>query len=75
VEKQIVILIAEVKYPSSDAVYLTANSYVLEKSNYKALETAWEDFRSHVETNGFRIVNSMVYVIPPKQIAETVVVK
>lgn len=68
--KNLVVLIAEVKYPSSEATYLTASAYVLEKGNTKALEAAKEDFKSHVETEGFKIVNMLLYFVPKEQIAD-----
>jgi hypothetical protein len=68
--KRLMVLIALVKYPSNDYFYLTANSYLVESNNADALENAAMDFRSHVETDGFKITHFMVYVVPQGQIAD-----
>lgn len=67
-DKQIVILIAQVKYPSSNATYLSSASYVINREDTEALQNAWKDFRSHVETDDFKIVNSMIYIVPREQV-------
>lgn len=64
--KQLVILIAQVKYPSSNASYLTANSYVTESS--EELEKAWDDLRDRIEVDDFKVINNLVYVVPADQI-------
>jgi hypothetical protein len=64
--KPITILIANVKYPSGDSYYLSANSYLLD--GIDELEKSIEDFRNNVEVDGFRIVNMMAYQVPESQI-------
>lgn len=63
-EKITIVLIADVKYPSSNNSYLTANSYVIEKGNMESLEASEKDFKSKVEVDGFKIVNFLAYIIP-----------
>lgn len=66
--KQLIILIAQVKYPSSNNTYLTANSYVIEKG--EELEKIWNSLRDEVEKEGFKIINNLVYIVPEEQITD-----
>ena len=68
--KHLIILSAQVKYPSGDYAYLTANSYVLEKQDANLLEAIANDFRTNIETDGFKITNLLVYIVPQEQITE-----
>lgn len=74
-ENDLIVFIAKVKYPDKELTYLTADSYVVKKRDIKALSDAYEHFKSGVETQGFTIVDSLVYAVPRKQIAETVIVR
>ena len=66
-EKQLLILIAEAKYPSSTTTFLFARSGVF--TDIKDLSQAWAEFRSELAADGFEILNnSMVYVVPEDQI-------
>jgi len=66
--KHLIVLIAQVKYPSSNSTYLTANSYLVEKDSMKDLEKSKEDFRSEIEKDNFKIINFLVYVVPKEQL-------
>lgn len=66
----LIVLIAEVKYPSSDVTYLTASSYLIEQGKVDQHDKAVEDFRGKIETDNFKIVNMLVYVVPREQIQE-----
>lgn len=64
--KHLIIVIADVKYPSSENTYLTANSYVVQDGNSDDYENSIKDFREHVEVDGFQILSMMIH-IPPKE--------
>ncbi len=64
----ILVLVAEVKYPSSNNTYLSANSYAIEKDDMGALEKSTEDFKAKVQTGGFKIVNFLIYIVPDEQL-------
>lgn len=66
--KSLFILVAQIKYPSSDSFFLTANSYVVEKGSTEGFEAAIETFRNEVEVDGFKLINFMAYVVPDEQI-------
>jgi len=68
--KNVVVLIAQVKYPSSETNYMTAESYVMEKGSMHTIDSVAADFRSKIETDGFKITNFLVYVVPQEQIIE-----
>jgi hypothetical protein len=68
--KSLIVLIAQVKYPSGNYAYLTANSYVLENLTIDTRDVVAADFRSKIETDGFKITNFLVYVVPQEQIEE-----
>jgi len=63
-DKHLIVLIAQVKYPSSNSTYLTANSYLVEKDSMEDLEKSTEHFKGDVEKDGFKIINFLVYVVP-----------
>ena len=66
--KQIIILIASVKYPSSENFYLTADSYLLENNNQDELKNNVDAFKIRIEVDGFKITNMLVYIVPKEQI-------
>ena len=66
--RYLVIFIAQVKYPSSNSTYLTANSYLVEKDYVKDVRKFTEHFKSYVEKDGFKIINFLVYVVPKEQL-------
>lgn len=68
--KDIVILIALVKYPSSNNTYPTANSFLVETHDVETLDKLVGNFKSLIETDGFRIINFLVYIVPRKQIVD-----
>jgi len=70
--KQLIILVFQVKYPSSSNSYLTANSYLVENGSLEELEKAATEFRNDVEKDGFKIINNLIYIVPQEQIKLTV---
>ena len=67
-KKQIVVLMANVKYPSSNNSHLSANSYLIETEEER--EKAINDFKGNVEVDGFKILNMMAYIVPDEQITK-----
>ena len=70
--KNIYVLTASVKYPSSNNFYLTSKSYVLEFGNASQLHEAIKDFRAEVEQDDFLITNMTCYSVGREQIEEAV---
>jgi hypothetical protein len=68
--KQLIILVAQVKYPSTNATYLTANSHVIESGDWTAHEVAVKDFKSRVEVDGFTVTNMIAYIVPKEHIKD-----
>lgn len=68
--KNVIVLIAQVKYPSVDYTYLTADSFVMEKGSIRTIDEVTADFRRKVETDGFTITNFLVYVVPQEHVTE-----
>jgi hypothetical protein len=64
---KIIVLTANVKYPSSESYYLSSNSYVI-GDNAEGLQEAENDFRSHIEVDGFKIVNMLAYIVSAEQV-------
>jgi hypothetical protein len=62
--KILIILIASVKFPSSEHFYLTAESHWVRRGNIEDLENAKNDFFSKVNADGFAITNFLIYVVP-----------
>ena len=62
-KKNIIILIALVKYPSSNNTYITADSYFVGRT-MEDLDNAKDDFVTKVETEDFKIINFLIYVVP-----------
>lgn len=62
-KNKLVVLIAEVQYPSrKDVTYLTANAYQV--GNVEEYENARNDFVHNCEMDGFKIVNFLPYQLP-----------
>lgn len=70
--KHIVILTALVKYPSSDTTYLSSNSYAIEQVEAKPLSDIIDKFKEEIETDGFKILNMLAYVVPNEQVEEII---
>lgn len=68
--KRLIIVTAEVKYPSSNNTYLSSNSYVADVYDPKHMEKIMDDFKSKVETDEFKIINVIIYIVPQEQIAD-----
>lgn len=62
-KKNIIILIALVKYPSSNNTYITADSYFVGRT-IEDLDNAKNDFVSKIETEDFKVINFLLYVVP-----------
>lgn len=56
---KLIVFIAQVKYPSANASYLTAQAYWF--TNYEEFERARDDFISNCEKDDFKILNFLVY--------------
>ena len=59
--KKLIIVIGQVKPPSTDVTYLNANAYMVEKGKAQDLEDAIMDFRNKVEKDGFKITNALIF--------------
>jgi len=61
--KNLIILIAQVRFPENENSYLVAESYVV-GLDIKELDAAVIDFKTKNEADGFSIINFTVYVVP-----------
>ena len=57
---KLVILIAEVKPPSTDVTYLNAHAYMID-GKVETIQNAMEDFRDKLERDGFKIQNALIF--------------
>lgn len=60
--KQVLVLIANVEYPSKGSFFLAANSYVID--SIEGLDVSVKNFREDVEKDGCRIINFLAHIVP-----------
>lgn len=65
-KSKLVVMIAEVKYPTANASYLTANAYQV--ASDEDIRYAREDFVYNCEKDGFKIINYLAYFLPMQPI-------
>jgi hypothetical protein len=68
--KQILVLTANVKFPSSNSFYLTSNSYVVEESSMEDINTSMKNFREEVEQEGFEVIGLTAHIVPTNKVYE-----